>query len=150
MMTANVFNNGFFGDFFDDVMRDFGPRPGRSEAAAPKPYLQMRTDVKEKEDAFELAVELPGYKKDEVSAELKDGYLIIQAQKNEEKDEKADDGRYIRRERYTGRMSRRFFVGKKLKEEDVQAGFQDGVLTVTVPKETKLDRPEEKKLIPIL
>ena len=108
----------------------------------------MRTDVKDLGDAYQLEMELPGYKKDEIHAELHEGYLTIAAKKQEEKQEESN-GRYIRRERYTGECRRSFFVGKSITEEDVQAAFEDGVLKLTVLKEEKKPKVEEKKYINI-
>ena len=107
----------------------------------------MKTDIKENDKEYELTIELPGYKKENVNAELKDGYLIINAT-NEKNEEEKDEKGYIRKERYYGSCQRSFFVGKNLKEEDIKAKYDNGVLTLTVPKE--VDRlPEEKKYIAI-
>ena len=95
----------------------------------------MKTDVKETEKGYEVAVDLPGFKKDEIQIELKDGYLTVSAAKglDEEEDDKKT-GRYIRRERYAGSMSRTFYVGDQLTEQDIQAKFENGILQLTVPK----------------
>lgn len=94
----------------------------------------MRTDVKETEQGYEVDIELPGFRKEDVKAQLKDGYLTISAAKNVDNDQKDKDGKYIRRERYSGSMSRQFFVGKNVTEEDIHAKFEDGVLKLAVPK----------------
>ena len=101
----------------------------------------MRTDVKESNTGYEMEIDLPGFSKDEVTVELKDGYLTISAAKGldkEEKDEK--DGKYIRKERYSGAMSRSFYVGDELKQEDIKAKYEDGILKLSVPKK------EQKKV----
>ena len=108
----------------------------------------MSTDVKENDDTYELDIELPGYKKEDVHAELNNGYLTISASKNENRDEKDEKGNYIRRERYSGSCSRSFYVGENVKQEDIHAKFEDGVLKLVVPKEDK-KKVEEKKYIAI-
>ena len=103
----------------------------------------MKTDVKETDNSYEVDIDLPGFKKDEIEAKLENGYLTISAAKGldkEEKDEK--DGKYIRKERYSGAMSRSFYVGDELKQEDIKAKYEDGILKLSVPKK------EQKKLRP--
>lgn len=143
MMMPSIFNNNFMDDFFNfdfgDAFREF-TRP----AAAAE---MMRTDVKEDEHGYELQVSMPGYRKEDIHAELRDGYLILNAStasSNDEKDEQT--GRYIRRERFTGSCSRRFFVGKDLTEEDIKGKYENGILTLAIPKKepVKPEVPEEK------
>ena len=100
----------------------------------------MKTDVRETESTYELAVDLPGFKKDEVNVELKEGYLTIQASKGLDKDETDKNGKFIRRERYAGSCSRSFYVGEEVRPEAVSAKFEDGILKISLPK------IEEKKL----
>ncbi len=95
----------------------------------------MKTDVRETEDSYAVDIDLPGFKKDEVKLELKDGYLTVTAAKGLNKDEKDKNGRYIRQERYAGAMSRSFYVGDEVKPEDLHAKYEDGILQITVPKE---------------
>ena len=97
----------------------------------------MRTDVKDLGNAYELTMNLPGIKKENVKAELKDGYLTISAASISHKDEKDSDGVYIRRERYAGACSRSFYVGENVKQEDIKACFEDGTLKLQVPKNSK-------------
>ena len=99
----------------------------------------MKTDIHEKDGGYELAIDLPGFKKDEISLDIKDGYLSISAQKGLDKDEEDKKGRIIRQERYAGVCSRSFYVGD-VKPEDVKAKYESGVLTITLPKD------EPKKL----
>lgn len=94
----------------------------------------MRTDVRETETGYELDIDLPGFKKEDVKAELKDGYLTISAQKSLEKKNEKEEGRYLRRERYSGSLSRSFYVGDALTEEDVKAKFENGILQISLPK----------------
>lgn len=140
MYMPALFNDSLFDDFFTDIT-DNKRRPAR-----PLPGV-MKTDIKENDKEYELTIELPGYKKEDVNAELKDGYLIINAN-NEKNEEEKDEKGYIRKERYFGSCSRSFFVGKNLKEEDIKAKFDNGVLTLNVPKEVE-KLPEEKKYIAI-
>ena len=141
MYMPALFNDSLFDDLFTDIT-DNKRRP----MARPLPGV-MKTDIKENDKEYELTIELPGYKKENVNAELKDGYLIINAT-NEKNEEEKDEKGYIRKERYVGSCSRSFFVGKNLKEEDIKAKFDNGVLTLNVPKEVE-KLPEEKKYIAI-
>lgn len=105
----------------------------------------MKTDIRELADGYELQMELPGYKKEEVQAALHKGYLTISAAKGAEE---TVEGKYLRRERYTGSCQRSFYVGEYLRQEDIRASFQNGILTLFVPKEDKT-KTEEKKYITI-
>ena len=110
----------------------------------------MKTDVKETDNSYEVDIDLPGFKKDEIEAKLENGYLTISAAKGldkEEKDEK--DGKYIRKERYSGSCSRSFYVGDAVTQDDVKAKFENGVLTLEVPKKEEAPKVEEKKYISI-
>ena len=109
----------------------------------------MKTDVKENKTSYELDIDLPGYKKEDIQAELKDGYLTISAATKNEKDEKDDSGRYIRRERFYGSSSRSFYVGDAVSQEEIKAKFEDGILKVSVPKKDAVPEAEEKKYIAI-
>ena len=132
MFMPSIFRENLFDDFFDDFYRPAVKRTARQDE---RPVHQvMPTDVKETETGYELAINLPGYKKEDVKAELKDGYMTITASTKKSNDEKNEEGRYIRRERYVGSCSRTFYVGEAVTEEDIHAKFEDGILTVTVPK----------------
>ena len=109
----------------------------------------MRTDIKETDAGYELDVDLPGYKKENVQAQLKEGYLTITAKCQKNDDEKDKDGKYIRRERYYGTCSRSFYVGEDLTQEDIKARFEDGILKLTVPKKEAKPKVEENKFITI-
>ena len=109
----------------------------------------MNTDIKESDAGYQIDMELPGFKKEDIKADLTDGYLTIQASHNENKEEKDDKTKYIRRERFSGCYERSFYVGDALTQEDIKAKFNDGVLTVNVPKKEAKPAVEEKKYISI-
>mgnify|MGYP002798510320 FL=1 len=109
----------------------------------------MRTDIKETDAGFELTIDLPGFKKDDVQAELKDGYLTIAAQTQSESEDKDEKGTYVRKERFSGKCSRTFYVGDDIEEDDIRAKFEDGVLKIAVPKKQEQPKLEEKKTISI-
>lgn len=142
MLMPSIFGENLFEDFFND---DF-MRPARTNRRYATPTTTvMKTDIRETENGFLLDIDLPGYKKEDVQAELKDGYMTINAQKKTETDEKDENGKYIRRERFVGSCSRSFFVGNEITEEDIKAKFEDGILKITVPKkEAKVEIPEKK------
>ena len=100
----------------------------------------MKTDVRETEDSYELDVDLPGFKKDEIQVDLKDGYLTIQAAKGLDKDEEDKKGKYIRQERYVGSCSRSFYVGD-VEPQDISAKYEDGILKLSMPKHVKKELP---------
>ena len=109
----------------------------------------MKTDVKEKDGGYEVAIDLPGFKKEEVKAELKDGYLTISAVKGLDKDEKNQEGKYIRRERYVGNMSRSFYVGEDITENDIHAKFENGILMLDIPKKEEQKKVDQKRYVTI-
>ncbi len=134
-----------FDEFFDDFAR-----PAKSVVRYNYPAnAVMKTDVKEDENGYHLDIELPGYKKDDIKAELKEGYMTITATKADDKDEKDKKGNYIRRERYQGTSSRSFYVGEEVKEEDIKAKFEDGILKVFVPKIEAVPEVPQSKFIAI-
>ena len=104
----------------------------------------MRTDIVETDDGFELMVDLPGFTKDDVQAELKDGYLMISAETKKDSEEKDDKGTVVRKERFSGKCSRSFFVGEDVTQDDVKAKFENGVLTFAIPKKQEQPKLEEK------
>ncbi|MBR0133289.1 MAG: Hsp20/alpha crystallin family protein [Lachnospiraceae bacterium] len=104
----------------------------------------MKTDIHENEDSYELDIDLPGFKKEDIKLSLENGYLVIEAGKSLEKEKK---GKAIRKERYEGSMQRSFYVGEDVKEEDIKAKFEDGVLKLTVPKKEKEEVPEKRTIL---
>ena len=133
MMLPTIFGENLFDDFMDDAFERnfFG---GRNPLYGKHSKNLMKTDVKETEAGYELDIDLPGFKKDEISAHLEDGYLTVSAVKGVDKDEKDNEGRYIRRERYSGSMTRSFYVGDAVKEEEIHAKYEDGILKLSIPK----------------
>ena len=108
----------------------------------------MKTDVRETEGGYEVDIDLPGFKKDEINAQLENGYLTISASKGLDKEEKNKEGKYIRKERYAGAMSRSFYVGEDIKQEDIKAKYEDGILKLSIPKKDE-KAVESKKYISI-
>ena len=104
----------------------------------------MKTDLKEHDDGYELSVDLPGFKKDQIDLQLQNGYLTITTSKALEEEDKDKKGKIVHQERYTGSMSRSFYVGESVTEEDVKAKFENGVLTLNFPKEKPAELPERK------
>lgn len=135
--------------FGNDFMDDFFVFPQERKSAASTKNNLMQTDVKETETGYEVVIDLPGYSKENVNAELKDGYLIISATTTSNDEEKSEDGKYIRKERYSGSCSRSFYVGDAVTQDDVKAKFENGVLTLEVPKKEEAPKVEEKKYISI-
>ncbi len=105
----------------------------------------MKTDIKDTDQGYEITMNLPGVKKEDVKAELKDGYLTISATSNSNKDEKDNNGRYIRRERYSGSCSRSFYVGDGVTQDEIKAKFENGALMLTVPKKEEKPAVEDNK-----
>ena len=143
MLVPIIFNDSFTDRFFDDMFRFPFDTVRKSQVPG------MNVDVQEFEDRYLMDIELPGYAKEDIQADLKDGYLTISANHTENQDEKDEEGKYIRRERYYGQCQRSFFVGKELTEEDIKASFKDGILKLTVPKKEKNPAVEERKQIAI-
>ena len=106
----------------------------------------MLTDVRDHNDHYELEINLPGFKKDEITIELHEGNLTITASKGLNKDEKDQEGKYVRQERYAGAMHRTFYVGDEITAEDIKAKYEDGVLKLEVPKKDVPKLPEKKTI----
>lgn len=139
MMMPSIFGRDFFDDWMDLSFPDIDKKLYGNSA-----NQIMNTDVKETDNGYEVDIDLPGFKKDDVKVELHDGYLTISAAKNVNNDEKKEDGKYIRKERFSGNMSRSFYVGDDITQEDVYAKYEDGILKLTVPKK-EAKKVEEKK-----
>ena len=147
MMMPSIFRE----NLFDDLMESFAfpTFPDVDRALYWKNAKKlMKTDVKETQDGYVVDIDLPGFKKEEIQMQLENGYLTVNASKGLEKEEKNEDGRYVRRERYAGSMSRSFYVGENVTENDIHPKYENGILTFSLPKEEKR-AVEEKKYIAI-
>jgi len=144
MYRPAIYRNGLFDDFFDFSFPEVRPdRPAKHG----RPDL-MKTDIRETENSYELSIDIPGYDKNEIEISLENGNLTVNACKTGNREEKDEKTGYIRRERFSGCMTRSFYVGEGMTEKDIHAKFENGVLTLDVPKETEKE-PETKKLIAI-
>jgi HSP20 family molecular chaperone IbpA len=139
MLMPSIFGENLIDDFFGYPMGTYNYHQNDS---------LMKTDVQEMEDSFQLDISLPGFQKDEITAELKDGYLTVQASTSKNEDSK-DGSKYIRRERYSGTCSRSFYVGEDVTQEDIKAKYENGVLSLVVPKAVEKPKEEEKHYISI-
>lgn len=139
-LTNRAFD--LFDDMFNDAFFTNGYRSSNTQI--------MKTDVQENDKAYVMDIELPGYEKEDVQAELKEGYLTITAQKSEKKEEKDPNNKFVRRERYTGTCKRSFYVGEDVKQEDIKAAFRNGILRLEVPKEQPKVEEKQPKMIEIL
>ena len=133
MMMPSIFGENLFDDWMDFPFENefFGKKNPLYGKHAKN---MMKTDVRETDNSYEVDIDLPGFKKDEISVELKDGYLTINAAKGLDKDQKDKDGSYIRRERYAGSMTRSFFVGNGITKEEIHAKYENGILMLSLPK----------------
>lgn len=104
----------------------------------------MKTDIKEHDDKYELIVDLPGFGKENIKMHIEDGYLVINAKTNSNNDEKSKNGKYIRKERYYGECSRKFYIGDNVTEEDIKANFKNGTLDIEIPKKAEKELKEKK------
>ena len=145
MMMPSIFGENLFDDDwmdfpFDRFDREFWGRKNPLYGKHAK--NMMKTDIREHDEGYELDVDLPGFKKDEISVQLDNGYLTISAAKGLDKDEQDKKGRYIRQERYAGACSRSFYVGEHVEPEDIRAKFENGILQISLPKAAKKQLPK--------
>ena len=152
MLMPSIFGE----NLFDDFMRDFPFYDDKDEKRIEKKLYGrrgknlMKTDIRETDHSYELEMDLPGFKKDEVKVTLEDGYLTISAAKGLDKDEQVKKtGRYIRKERYAGACERSFYVGEDITHEDIKGEFKHGILKLSIPKKEAKPAVEEKKYITI-
>ena len=134
----DVFDDDY--DLFEDFDRNFFGR--RNPLVGHHEKNLMKTDIRDEKDHYEMMVDLPGFKKDEIQLSLQDGYLTISAEKGLDKDENDKNGNLIRQERYSGALSRSYYIGESITEDEVKAKFEDGVLSIIIPKK------EEKEELP--
>ena len=152
MLMPSIFGENLFDDLFDDFpfYIDKDTKNVEKKLYGRKAGRIMKTDIKEKEDGYELIVDLPGFSKDEVKASLENGYLIISAAKGLDKEEEEKEtGHYIRKERYSGACERSFYVGEELEQSDIKAEFKHGILKLFVPKKEAKKEVEGSKYIAI-
>ena len=152
MLMPSIFGENLFDDFFNDFpfYDDKAGQKIEKKLYGRHGQNLMKTDIKEMEDGYELEMDLPGFKKEEISISLEDGNLTIQAAKGLDEDVKEKkSGRYIRRERYAGSCARSFYVGDDITEEDIKAEFKHGILKIFVPKKEAKPEVEQKKYIAI-
>ena len=148
MMLPTIFGENLFDDFmndfafpaFEDVDKELYGKHAKN---------LMKTDVKDTENGYEVDIDLPGFKKDEIKVKLEDGVLTISAAKGLDKDEKDKKGSYLRRERYAGSMSRSFYVGDHVTVEDIHPKYENGILSFSVPKAENKPIEEKNKYIAI-
>ena len=150
MLMPSIFGNDMFGDFFTDPWFDEKEfKDMQKKLYGHRAKNVMSTDVKEVENGYELEMDLPGFKKDEIKASVENGYLTISAARGLDEDEKdKKSGKYIRRERYAGACERSFYVGEGISQDDIKASFQHGTLKLFIPKEPEKS-VEEKKYVAI-
>ena len=144
MMMPSLFTENLFDDFFNDFDEDFFGK--KNPLYGKHARNMMKTDVRETDTTYEVDVDLPGFKKEDINVNYENGYLTISTSKGLDKDEKDKDGRYIRQERYVGNMTRSFYLGD-IPKEDIKAKFDNGELMISVPKEAP--KRVEKKSITI-
>ena len=148
MLVPSIFGENLFDDFmdfpFDD---DFWGR--KNPLYGKNAKRMMKTDIRETDGSYELDVDLPGFKKDEIQASLENGYLTISAAKGLDKDDKDKEGKYIRQERYAGAMSRSFYVGEEVTQDEIKAKYEDGILKLSIPKKEKKPAVEQDNHIAI-
>jgi HSP20 family molecular chaperone IbpA len=145
MLMPSIFGENLFDDFFGDFGRPMRSAVNFGNAAS----SIMKTDVKETDAGYEIDIDLPGYKKEDVKAELNEGYLTINASTQTSNDEKNSEGKYVRRERYSGTCSRSFYVGENVTQEEIKAKFEDGILKLFVPKKEEKEKLPENRYIAI-
>ena len=141
-MLPSIFGENLFDDFFADPFSMMSPVHGNEALYGKHARNLMKTDVRELDNTYELDVDLPGFKKDEITVDLKNGYLTIGASKGLDRDQQDENGKYIRRERYAGVCSRSFYVGSSVRPEDIGAKYEDGILKLSVPKTAHRELPE--------
>ena len=145
-MMPSIFFLYLIDELFDDDFPMIPMRSIRNPLYGKNAKNLMKTDVRETDNTYELDIDLPGFKKDEVQLDLKDGYLTISAAKGLDKDQEDKKGKYIRQERYAGACSRSFFVGEGIEPQDVSATFEDGILRVSLPKQVKKELPRNSTI----
>ena len=145
MLMPSIFGENLFDEFFGDWDREMRRMDRRLYGK--NAVREMKTDVHEHEDHYEVDIDLPGFKKEDISLELQNGYLTVTASKGVDKEETNQQGRLIRQERYAGSMQRSFYVGEALTEQDITARLEHGVLSLNIPKREERRVPEKKVIM---
>ena len=144
-MLPSIFGENLFDDWFTfpafPELRNVDRKLYGRNAAH-----EMKTDVREHDDRYEVDIDLPGFKKEEIELKLDNGYMTVSASKGLDEEKTTKEGKLIRRERYSGSLQRSFYVGEALTEKDITAKFENGVLTITVPKIEKPKLPESRTI----
>ena len=130
MLMPSIFGE----NLFNDDWMNFGFPEVEKTLYGKHASHEMKTDVRETDSGYEVDIDLPGFKKDEINIQLDNGYLSISAAKGLDKDEQDKEGKYIRKERYAGSMSRSFYVGNAITQDDIKAKYESGILRLSVPK----------------
>ncbi len=144
MLMPSVFGENLFDDWMDFPFDSFWNRKNPLYGKHAK--NMMKTDVRETDDSYELDIDLPGFKKDEITAKLEDGYLTVSASKGLDKDKQDKKGNYIRRERYAGAMSRSFYIGDSITQDEIKAKFENGILQLSIPKKDAKTVEQQKHI----
>ena len=144
-MLPSIFGENLFDDFFNNDFAMFPRWDNRNPLYGKHAKNLMKTDVRETENTYELDIDLPGFKKEEINVDLKEGYLTINAVKDLSKEETDKKGNYIRQERYAGSCSRSFYVGD-VESKDIGAKYADGILRISLPKEPKKALPKSSSI----
>ena len=145
-MLPSIFGESLFDDWMDFPFRTFGADVDHKLYGRHAAHV-MKTDLKDHDDHYELSIDLPGFKKDQIDLQLQNGYLTITASKSLDEDARDKAGKIVHQERYAGSMSRSFYVGDHVTEENVKAKFEDGVLSLEFPKEKAIKLPEKKTIL---
>ena len=147
MLMPELFTRNVFDDWFDDFGLEKEMRDLNRKIYGRRASREMLTDVREHEDHYDLEIDLPGFKKEDLTVELNNGYLTVTANKGHDQEEKNKEGKIIRQERYSGTMSRSFYVGEEITNEEIKAKYEGGVLTVSLPKKDQTKQIENKSQI---
>lgn len=145
MMMPSIFGENLFDNFWEG----FGFPDIEKRLYGKQANNLMKTDVRETGNGYEVDIDLPGFKKDEIRMQLKNGYLTVNASKGMNQDEKDEQGKYVRRERYVGSMSRSFYVGDNITENDIHPKYENGILSFCLPKQDKKQIEEKERYISI-
>ena len=144
-MLPSIFGRDLFDDWFNDPFGAIG-FPEHHPFYGNRGKSMMKTDIRETENGYELDIDLPGFKKEDIQAHVENGYLTIQASQNSSQETKDNKDQFIRRERYSGQCSRSFYVGEQMTEADIHAKYENGILHLTLPKKEAPALPERRSI----